>query len=146
MDQKWKTRLWRSHLLKRSTYEHQSLKSAYEHQTLEKSASYDQNLSQSKRNDQGDTDRSLFITEHTFSFENLRFIFFIESVGIQLLIPFVEKVFQTSFHLTWQFCETSHRLFWSFSKDFIMLHLQQLFSSLFMKIKDLKINIHTTPI
>lgn len=128
MDQKLKNWLWRSYLLKRSTFKHQSLKeSAFEEQTLEKSTSGDQNLSQSKRKDQDDTDMSLFIFEHTLSRDDLSSIYFIESVGIQLLIHFVEKVFQTRFHLTCQFSETSQRLFWSFSMDSTMLHLQQLF-------------------
>ena len=81
--------------------EDQSMKdSSSKDQTLKKSVSDDQNLSQSKRKDQGDPDRQLFISEHTFSREDLSSIFFIESDGIQLLIPFVAKGFQTSLHLT----------------------------------------------
>lgn len=73
------------------------------------------------------TDRSLFISEHTLSREDLYFIFFIEYEGIQMVFPFVEKDFQTRFHLTWWFGETYQRLFWSFSKYSTILHPQWLF-------------------
>ena len=63
-------------------------------------------MSKSKGNDLGDSDRSLSTFEFTLSRKDLSSIFFIESVEIQLIIPFVEKDFHTSIHLTWQFGET----------------------------------------
>lgn len=87
MDQKLKTRLRRSQLLQRSASEGQSLKeSTSEDRTLKKSAFNDQNLSQLKCNDQDDFDGSLSTSKSTLSREDLNFIFFIEFVGMQLLI------------------------------------------------------------
>lgn len=83
------------------------MESASEDHTLKKYASDDQNLSQSKRNDQGDSDTSLFISEPTLSREDLKLYFFIKSAEIQLLISFVAKDFQTSLHKPWLFGETS---------------------------------------
>ena len=67
-----------------SAFKHHSLKkSAFEEQTLEKSASGEQNMGYSKRKNQDDTDRSLFIFEHTLSCGDLSSSFFIESAGIK---------------------------------------------------------------
>ena len=60
-------------------------------------ASGDQNLSQLNPKDQGETDGSMFIFEQTLSREDLSFIFFIEFVGMQHPIPFVENVFKLGF-------------------------------------------------
>lgn len=79
--------------------EGQNLKeSTFEGQTLKKSSIDDKNLSQSKCKDQDDLDGFLSSFESTMSYEDLSSIFFIESAGIQLLIHFGAKSFQTSLH------------------------------------------------
>lgn len=94
-------------------------KPASEDQTLNKYAFDDQNLSYSKRKDQGDSDGSLSTYEATLSRENLSSILFKESVEIQLIIPLAAKEFQTNFQHRYPFRETSQRLHSRLSKTLL---------------------------